>query len=234
MNIAALTHTDGYIFAESRESHTPWHIYSAQSAGFVTISRQSGSGGTRFARMLARHLNSEATAGKLWTVLEGDLVARLLAECAMPAYLSRFLPEDKIPEPHAFIGEMIGLHPNIWGLVEKTNHAMREIARRGNVIMVGRGANFATADIPGGVHVRLVAPPENRARYYAEFYGVPEEKAKEINTKRDAASRRYVSTTFNANAEDPRSYNLVFNTAQVHLTEAVSLVSALLQKRKTT
>jgi cytidylate kinase len=232
MNSAALTRTDSYIFAESKETRTPWTIYSPPSAGFITISKQSGSGGTSFARMLARHLNAEAPAGQMWTVLEGDLTARLLAECEMPAYLSRFLPEDKIPEPHAFIGEMIGLHPNIWGLVEKTNHAMREIARRGNVIFVGRGANFATANVPGGVHIRLVAPPEKRASYLAQLYEVSEEAAAKINAKRDAASRRYVTTTFNANPEDPRAYNLVLNTGQVQLAEAVGLVSGLLHTRQ--
>lgn len=232
MNTAALTHTDSYLFAESKESHTPWRINAPSSAGFVTISRQAGSGATSFARMLARQLNAEAPAGQLWSVLEGNLVARLLEELGMPAYLSRFLPEDKTPEPHAFIGEMIGLHPNIWGLVEKTNHALREIARRGNVILVGRGANFATANISGGVHIRLVAPPEHRARTFAQLYDVSEEEAKALNAKRDAASRRYVSATFNTNTEDPRAYNLVLNTAQVQLAEAVGMVSALLHTRQ--
>ncbi|MFT3870018.1 MAG: cytidylate kinase family protein [Nibricoccus sp.] len=231
MNTAALTHTGSYIFAESLESHPPLRA-SDMSNGFITISKQSGSGGSSFARMLARHLNAEAPAGKTWTVLEGNLAARLLEECSMPAYLSRFLPEDKTPEPHAFIGEMIGLHPNIWNLLEKTNQAMREIARRGNVILVGRGANFATAEIPGGIHIRLVAPPEKRARYFAQLYDVTEEEARAINAKRDAATRRYVSANFNANIEDVRAYNLVLNTSQVQLAEAVGMVSGLLHKRQ--
>lgn len=232
MNSAALTHTDSYIFAESRQTSTPWMGYPVPSDGFVTIARQSGSGASSFARMLARHLNAEASAGKTWTILEGNLTARLLEECEMPAYLCRFLPEDKTPEPHAFIGEMIGLHPNIWSLLEKTNRAMREIARRGNVILVGRGANFVTADVPGGIHIRLVAPPEKRAHNIARLYDVSEDEAKVINAKRDAASRRYVSANFNANTEDVRAYNLVLNTAQVQLAEAVKMVAGLLHTRQ--
>jgi cytidylate kinase len=101
------------------------------------------------------------------------------------------------------------------------------------VILVGRGANFATSGLAGGIHVRLVAPPERRARYYAERFGVSEADALAHNARCDASRRRYVSAHFNRAVENPAAYDLVINTAQVPLPEAAQLVAAHLHTRAT-
>src|SRR5258708_10866794 len=51
-----------------------------------------------------------------------------------------------------------------------------QLAKDGQVILVGRGANFATAGLGGGIHVRLVAPADHRASYYAQRFNVPEDR----------------------------------------------------------
>ena len=48
-----------------------------------------------------------------------------------------------------------------------TAQVIREAARSGNAVIVGRGAGFVLADLPGVVHVFLCAPVEVRVRQLA-------------------------------------------------------------------
>jgi cytidylate kinase len=222
---AMLERADTYLNSEWRESRSPWSRERAPGP-FVTVSREAGSGGASFARILVRKLNAEASGGVFWRLVEGDVTATMLRENRLPVRIARFLPEEHVPELSASIGELVGLHPNLWDLVQKTNETMRRLAAAGHVILVGRGANFATAGLANGTHVRLVAPPEHRARYLSQLYNISEAESLARNAKCNAARRSYVKSTFNADVTNPSAYHLVFNTAQVALSQAAELVRA--------
>jgi cytidylate kinase len=198
---------------------------------FITISREACSGGSSLALLLAQQLNAGAAAETIWSIFGGNIINQMLQTHHLPEDLARFLPEDKVPEINATIGEIVGLHPSLWDLMQKAKETMRRLALGGHVILVGRGANFATAGIAGGVHVRLVAPPLHRARYYAQRFGISEADALVHNSRCDAARRRFVTAHFNAAVEDASAYDLVINTAQVPLTEAAQLVISHLHAR---
>ncbi len=218
-----LERTEGYFTAEWHGSRSPWI---RSPAPFITISRESCSGGSRLAQLIAGKFNSRRSPQGEWSLFGGNIINQMLLANHLPEDLARFLPEDRVPEVNATIGEIVGLHPSLWVLVQKANETMRRLASGGHVILVGRGANFATANIPAGIHVRLVAPPAYRARYYAQRFGVSESDALLHNAKCDAARRRYVSAHFNAAIENPAAYDLVINTAQVPLEEAVEMVAS--------
>lgn len=215
---------DSYLSTEWRGSQTPW--FSKPAGPFVTLSREAGSGGASIARLLARKLNAETPQGVLWRVFEDNLTPQMLREHHLPTRLARFLPEGRVSEVQASIGEFMGLHPNLWELVQKTNRTIREIATRGHVVFVGRGANFATADLPNGTHVRLVAPKAHRAKYLADRYNITEEEALVHNAKCDRARRGYVQAYFDADDRDPAAYDLVINTGRLSLPEVAKLVAA--------
>jgi cytidylate kinase len=220
---ALLDRTDGYLHSQFRDSRSPWGS-PVRIAPFITISREAGSGGSSLARLLARKLNAESAADIVWRVYEGNVTARMLQANQLSPSVARFLPEDRVPELAATIGELVGLHPNLWELMQKTNEAMRTYAAQGHVILVGRGANFATADLPNGTHVRLVAPVDHRARYLAERYNISESEARALNVKCEAARRRYVKATFGTEVSDSSAYDLTINTARVPLRLACDLI----------
>ena len=218
-----------YFNAESRESRSPWGIKPHRP--FITISRESGSGGSSLAQLLLQTLDREASESERWRVFGGNIVTRMLETNHLPGHLARFLPEDRVPEINATIGELIGRHPSLWELMQKTNETMRQLAAGGHVVLVGRGANFATAGIGRGLHVRLIAPPEHRARYFVQLQGITLTAALAHIAKCDAARRRYVAANFNAQVDNPAAYDLVINTAHVSLTEAAELIAARIQAR---
>ncbi len=215
-----LEKADGYLSAESRESHSPW--ISRVNPPFITISRECCAGGSRLAELLSAKLDPVHP----WRIFGGNVINQMLQTHHLPEQLARFLPEDTVPEVNATIGEIVGLHPNLWDLVQKAKVTMQQLAIQGRVILVGRGANFATTHAPGGIHVRLVAPQAYRAAYFSKRFGVSGEMALIHNTRCDAARRRYVRAHFAADIADSSAYDLVINTAQVPLIEAAELVAA--------
>lgn len=214
-----LDRADAYLGAQLRDRAAP-----VPPPPFVTLSREAGAGGSTVARLLARRLNGTAPPGEVWRVHEGNLTARMLAANQLDPHVARFLPEDRVPELAASIGELVGLHPNLWNLVRKLNEHIRRLATAGHVILVGRGASFATAGLPNGLHVRLVAPAPQRARRLAALYAIPEEHARDEVARRDAARRRYVRATFDADIGEPSAYGLCINTAELSFAQAADLI----------
>lgn len=201
----------------------------AQSVGpFVTISRESGAGGTSLARFLAERLPRHEDSHP-WAVYSANLIEEMLRTNELPAHLARFLPEDRVSEIDSAVGELVGLHPSLWVLVQKTNELIRRLARAGHAILLGRGANFATEGIPHGVHVRLVAPPKWRAERTARWLALPQDAAELHNARRDAARGRYVRSTFDADVADPTAYDLVINTAQVPIETSVDIIAGFVR-----
>lgn len=209
-------------------------VRGAPPSQYVTISRESGSGGSSLARLLAGQLNRQQPAAEgqaQWTVFDQEIVQHMLTSHDLSPRLARFLPENKVSELTSSVGEIVGLHPNLWDLVQRTNHFLRALATRGRVVLVGRGANFATAGVPGGIHVRLTAPVDHRDRHMARVMQCPLREASAHNRQVDAARRSYVRSVFDQDVADPLHYDLVINTAQVGLDQAAAVVASLASLR---
>lgn len=198
-----------------------------QTGPFVTISREAGTTGSALAETLRQRLSSE-DAEHPWTVYSRNLIDDMLRSNELPGNLARFLPEDHVSEVDASIGELVGLHPNLWTLVEKTKELMQQVARAGHVVLLGRGASFVTRMIAGGIHVRLVASPEYRAKVTADRFSLEASAARARNNAVDAARRRYVKWTFNADISDPTAYDLVLNVERLSNATIADFIVQLL------
>ncbi|WP_158277510.1 cytidylate kinase-like family protein [Opitutus sp. ER46] len=200
---------------------------------FVTLSRESGAGGSAVARAIVAQLHEPDPRAPHWAVYSANLIDEMLLSAGLPPRLARFLPEDRTSEIQATIGEIIGLHPNLWSLIDKTNELIRRLARDGHAIFLGRGANFATASIPNGVHVRLVAPVAIRAERTARWLGVDPTTAAMHNSRRDAARARYVQSNFNTDVASPSEYDLVINTGTIPAETAGEIIAGFVRAHTT-
>lgn len=198
---------------------------------FVTISRQSGTGGSALAQALLERFG-EIDPGASWQLHHGNLIEEALRSNNLPPQLARFLPEDRIPQLDGAVGELVGLHPDLWDLVDKTNEFIRHLARAGHAILLGRGANFAAAGIRHGLHVRLVASEQYRAMCTARWLGVPQNVAQTHNTVRDHARARYVRSTFDADVADPLAYDLVLNVETMPREAVIDVIALALAARQ--
>ena len=108
--------------------------------------------------------------------------------------------------------------------MEHAAATIQKLALKGNVILVGRGAAAITAKLPHVLHVRLVAPFEQRVQHFEVYYHIDEKDALRLVRERDEARRRYVRQ-FGTDVDDPANYALVINTGQISFEEAARIIT---------
>jgi len=192
----------------------------------LTISRQAGAGAITVAKLVAEQLDIECPGDPPcpWAVFDRNLVEEIVQDNKLSQRVADYMVEDaKFPLSDAFEA-MLGLHPSSWRMMEHAADTIRKLALKGNVILVGRGSAAITAKLPHVLHVRLVAPFEQRVRHFELYYHIDEKEAPRLVRERDEARRRYVRQ-FGADIDDPVNYTLVINTGEVSFEEAARIIT---------
>ncbi len=176
----------------------------------ITISRQFGSAGTEIAKVLKEELNFDSLNK---TKLEEILVS-----------------EYDIPEEN--FEKYDEKKPHIWDIfsADKNRYlhfmkaAIYEFARKGNCIIIGRGGQDLLKNIPGVLHVRIIAPPKIRAERIQQRYNYNEKLAEQVIRHSDHDRAGFHKFFFHINWEDSNLYDLVINTQTFSVENAVVLL----------
>jgi len=171
--------------------------------------------------MLNRAFGEE---GQGWVFHDKNLLAHALTQQHLEERLAEYLPEDRISEIRGMIGELMGLHPSLWQLEHQVAEVILQLAHVGHVVFVGRGAHVITQPLPGGFHVRLIAPLEIRIRRMMALQNCDKATAGALAEKTDLARRRYLQSHFDQDIEDPHTYDLVINTGRISAAAAARLI----------
>ena len=199
---------------------------------FVTISREAGAGARTLARKLQSYLDSNypLSTGP-WTLFDKNLVETAMKEHGLPERFAKYLPEGRVSELKATIGELVGLHPSLWELNKQVSETLLNLAHIGGVILVGRGAHVLTRASETGLHLRLVGGLEYRTRRAAEFYDLSDKEARTFIEREDKSRRLWVKDHYDEDIGDPSKYDLTINTDTISMDEIVSLINCLFQQR---
>ena len=194
----------------------------------VTISRQAGCGALAVAQKLAEYLQSRSPKDACpWTVFDRNLMDKVLEDHNLPTRLARLLPEDTVSKIDDILAELFDVRPSVETIVHQTTETMLKLAGLGNVILIGRGGNVITAELPHVLHVRLVAPLEKRIEYAHKEYhqfNVTADQARKFCLKEDHGRERYMKKYFNADISDPLLYHMIINTGLVNFDDAAELI----------
>lgn len=191
----------------------------------VTISRQAGCGAIIIAGKLANYLQQQSLhEGIKWTVFDRELMDKVLADHDLPKYLAKFLPEDRVSSVEDMLAEIFGVHPPTKTVIQQTAETMLQLAGLGGAILIGRAGNIVTAKLPNVLHVRLVAPLEDRIeRICRDDHKTPAE-ARRFCLEEEQARTRYVKTYFHADINDALLYHIVINTTRVGYDETARII----------
>jgi cytidylate kinase len=191
----------------------------------VTISRQAGCGAIIIAEKLALYLQKHSPhADSKWTVFDRELMDKVLADHNLPKYLAKFLPEDRASQIEDTLADIFGVHPPTETVVKQTAETLLQLAELGGAILIGRAGNIVTAKLPNVLHVRLVAPLEDRTeRICRDDHKTPAE-AHRFCLEEEQARARYVKTYFHADINDSLLYHLVINTSRVGYDGAAQII----------
>jgi cytidylate kinase len=201
------------------------------SPGFVTLSRQAGAGGISVAEALAEQLSSKKIGSETteWVVFDQNLLEQVVDKHKLPEQYAKYMEETFSPTIQTAIEQLLELHPAMSRLVGKINQTILHLATTGNVIIVGRGSNFVTRHLKGGLNVRLVGSTRARLWFMQEYHSLGMEEAQNYLEEKDSSRVKYVKRYFNKDITDPLFYDLVLNTDGWKPKQSAQLITEALR-----
>lgn len=117
-------------------------------------------------------------------------------------------------------------------LYRAQSDVIREIARRGSCVIVGRTADYVLRDHPGLISIFLHAPLPHRAANVAKREETSDyEEAAEIAQRHDKNRESYYNYYTNRNWGDADNYHLSIDTSRVHYEAIAAMLRAIIEKR---
>jgi cytidylate kinase len=201
----------------------------------VTISRQYGSGGGEVAARLAQRLG--------WELIDHQIVAQVaraldisdaeaesrdehgasLAARVVNAILTT-APEGPVDPDNLPKSQEQRYHEAVCQILEET-------VRTRKAVIVGRGAQAFLGRRRDVLHLRIVAPLEQRIAYVTRREGLNERAARSRIQSKEHARVRYLQAHYHRSPDDPLLYDLVLNTGVLDLDSVVDLAVLALERK---
>lgn len=198
----------------------------------ITISRQTGAGAKPVCEKLIEIMDEySAPENVSWAYFDKTLIEKVLEDHNLPEQIKDYLYETKYNHVSAAVNELLGLKPAEWTIIHKTTDTILQLARMGNVVVVGRGANIITSKLKNTFHIRLIASLEKRIEHMMDLMGFDEKKAAAYIKECDENRKKYIKSYFNLDIEDPLLYHMMVNTDLLtHSGAAYLIAEAVVQK----
>jgi len=103
---------------------------------------------------------------------------------------------------------------------------IRELAARGDVVILGRGSQMLLTDMPRTLHVLCVSPRRLRANRLAERDETGMDEAMRRTQESDRARCAFYKKFWRVEVEDPKLYDLTVDTSRLSYEIATEVVVA--------
>jgi cytidylate kinase len=185
----------------------------------LTISRQYGSGGREIGRIIAEVMQYEY-------VDRQTIIDDMRREGLLWKDKAEYFDEN---------------YPDIWersdwvyrGFVALNQSHFLQHAVKGNAVIMGRGGVFLLKQFPFVLRVRTIAPVEKRIELIMAREGINSENARYLIEKADSEMEKAVYLIYGKNLDDPKEYDMVFDTSQKSQDEIITILKeAIIEKDK--
>jgi len=189
---------------------------------FLAISREEGAGGSEIAQLVGEKLG--------WEVLDKSLLDRV----AERLQCSRAMLELVDETPGNWVLDVLGgwMDRGIVAQDKYVVHLGRVVlaaVRRGDVVLVGRGAQFLLPR-EKGLCVRIIAPRKVRVKRIAAGRNLDTAAARQLVDETDLGRREFAQRFFHREIDDPHHYDLVINAERIAPDEAADVILQTLSR----
>jgi len=202
---------------------------------FVTISRQPYSGAWTFAQQLVEALNVSDPGVRPWTCWDRELVEKVAADHHMSKELIEAIEDGQ----HSWLIDFLSSLSFVDGpeaadvakAYERIATTVRKLAAGGRVVIVGRGGVFITRRMRGGIHIRLVAPFEDRVAFMIRQLGTRPQDAPSLLQRFDRNRLAFLKRYWPSESVVPETFAATLNTSQLDTTTMIQIVQSLIRQR---
>ena len=192
----------------------------------ITISRECGCSGQLLAEKLTERINNKINdPDKNWKWISKEILNLASEELQInPEQMSILLrAEEKnfLDEiVYSFTDKYYVFDTKIKKVIEEV---IRSTAVRGNAVILGRGSELLSRDIPRSLHVKLLAPMSWRVEVISERMKISHEEAKKFINKVDNQRAKFREAYIDKK-QDPFIYDLEFNCAKFKPNDIIDLI----------
>ena len=191
---------------------------------FITISREAGAGGSEIASLVGQQLG--------WRVLDKNLVECVAERFHLPRPMLELVDETRSNWVYDLLGPWFDRK-----VIPHEQYAVRlarivlAAARQGDVVIVGRGAQFL---LPrgAGLAVRIIASEKYRTRRGMEKFGLDETRSRNFLVTVDRGRQQFVARYFHHDLNDPHLYDLVIQVDSIGLEAVAEEIVAVWKRFK--
>jgi len=194
-------------------------------APFITISRQFGCGAFPLAEAIAEELMKRDREKQPWAVYDKALVEKIAQDHQLSEEIVSSLGKKLRSEmEESVLGLLKHFTPEL-KIYRSMMQTVRALASHGRVIIVGRGGAILTKDLPGGFHVRLIAPLDWRINRVKEIFKLDDAEAKDYTIKMDGEREAFLRKYLNTDPGEAGHYDMILNNARMTLEQRVQAVA---------
>jgi len=207
----------------------------------ITIGRMYGAGGETVGRLVAERLGAELVDSKIFEEIAQRLelppdevekheeVPGSFMNRVLQALGTASIEFAAPPEATAWTPPYTDLTTDTRkAVLQITQEVIREAARTGNAVIVGRGAAYILRDEPRALHVFLRGSERDRIVALRQSFGFSEEEARHRIKRVDANRRAYIRQVYNHDWLDASHYHLVLDTGRLgYERSAAAIVAAV-------
>jgi cytidylate kinase len=171
----------------------------------IAVSREAGARGSSIARRVGERLG--------WQVYAQDVLEYIAQEGDFRQQVVDNLPAEAgawVEEQFRRLTTQEGAKLN--APLRQLIHMVLALGAQGEVVMIGRGTGFLLPP-PSTLHVRLVAPLEDRIAYMAQWLRLTREEAADQVRVRDQRRNEYLEAHFRRRPTEPYHYDLLLNSS---------------------
>ncbi|GFE61634.1 cytidylate kinase family protein [Geobacter sp. AOG2] len=177
----------------------------------ITFSREMGTGAYHIAEEVAKRLK--------YTFVDGARISDIAPKYGLSADLLQMVDE----KPPSYITAEDRKRAAALNTVELI---LLDFARKGNVILYGRGGQDLLKECRNVLRLRFIADFEERVERFAEREWIDPDMARSMIRRSDHQRGGFIHFYFDRDWHDPLGYDLVFNTSRMSEEAIVECIVA--------
>ncbi len=191
---------------------------------FITLSRQFGCMALEIALQITERLNQRESSGPAWAVYDKEIVRKIAEDLQMSKRFVESLTERSKTRISEYMEAFFLKRSTRDEVFQLTVGFVRALCQQGHTVVIGRAGCRIGADLPGGFHVRIMAPFSWRVEQVASFYDLGEKEAAQRIQMIDESRLAFFQGYFGHDVSDPDLYDLVLNQERLPMELLVDLV----------
>lgn len=177
----------------------------------ITISREMGTG--------AYHIASEVAKKLKYTLVDGERISASASKYGLSAEMKLVVDE----KPPSYITAEDRKRAAALNTIELI---LLDFARKGNVVIYGRGAQDLLNGCTNVLRLRFIADFEERVERFAEREWIDPDLARSLIRRSDHQRGGFIHFYFDRNWSDPLGYDLTYNTSRLSQESIIESVVA--------